>query len=76
MQENESNLLGKGENLHFIYNGLNLDLSAKKSNCILRFYKFTPIGVELAHLIGDDPDATYFTYLKQQLSHHFTLAKE
>ena len=73
IQESETNLLNKNEQLKFNYNGLSFSMSAKKANCILRFYKFTPIGVELAHLIGDKPDTTYHEYLSQQLSHHFTI---
>ncbi len=74
IQESETNLLPRNEQLYFNYNGLSFLMTAKKANCILRFYKFTPIGVELAHLIGDKPDSSYHDVLKQQLSHHFSVS--
>jgi len=72
IQESES-LLNKGDPLHFTYNGLSLNLTTKKTDTIIRFYKFTPIGVELAHLINDKPDSAFFTVLKQQLSSSFSV---
>jgi len=74
IQESETNLLSKNEQLNFNYNGLSFLMTTKKANCILRFYKFTPIGVELAHLIGDKPDTSYHGVLKQQLNHHFSIS--
>jgi uncharacterized repeat protein (TIGR03899 family) len=74
IQENETNLLDKNERLNFNYNGLSFSMKAKKTNCILRFYKFTPIGMELAHLISDKPIASYHEALKQQLNHHFAIS--
>ncbi len=74
IQESETNLLSKNEQLNFNYNGLSFMMSTKKPNCVLRFYKFTPIGVELAHLIGDKPDSSYHGVLKKQLSHHFSVS--
>ena len=72
-QESETNNLNKGECLNFNYNGLSFAMTTKKANCVLRFYKFTAIGVELAHLIGDKPDTAINEYLKQQLSSHFSI---
>jgi len=73
MQESES-LLHKGDTLHFSYNGLPFNLHANKSNTIIKFYKLTPIGVELAHLINDNPDEAYFAHVKQQVSTLFTVS--
>lgn len=70
-QESETNILDKSSTLNFIYNGLGLVIKAKKSNCILKFYKFTTIGVELSHLIKDKPNEEFKENLQQQLSHHF-----
>lgn len=74
IQESETNILSKNELLNFTYNGLSFALKPNKANCILRFYKFTSIGVELSQLINDKPDATYNTFLKQQLSSHFSIS--
>jgi len=73
IQESETNILSKSELLNFTYNGQSFAMKPNKNNCILRFYKFTPIGVELSQLINDKPDATFNTFLKQQLSHHFSI---
>jgi uncharacterized repeat protein (TIGR03899 family) len=74
IQESETNLIEKNELLKLNYNGISFSIAAKKANCILRFYKFTPIGMELAHLIGDKPMTSYHEALKQQLSYHFTMS--
>lgn len=70
-QESESSIMESGESLSFIYNGSPFKLSSKMNNIALQFYKFTPIGTELANLIADKPNDDFFTILKQQLSHHF-----
>lgn len=72
LQEAESHPFAKGEELTLKYNGLPLTLKAKKANSVLQFYKFTPIGAELAQLIKDKPDDEFFALLKNQLSYHFT----
>lgn len=72
-QESESSMMASGDTLNFNYNGLPLKLTSKKPNVALQFYKFTPIGSELAHLISDKPNDEFFTMLKQQLSHHFDM---
>ncbi|MBL4822509.1 MAG: TIGR03899 family protein [Colwellia sp.] len=72
-QESESSIMASGDTLNFNYNGLPLKLNGKKPNTALQFYKFTPIGTELAHLISDKPNDDFFTMLKQQLSHHFEI---
>lgn len=73
IQETESSPLVKNEELHFNYNGSPLNLSAKKANCILSFYKLSPVGTELANLISDNVDEKYFQALKKQLSYHFNI---
>jgi uncharacterized repeat protein (TIGR03899 family) len=72
-QESESIMMAIGEAHHFYYNGMPLSLNSKKPSIALQFYKFTPIGTELAHLISDKPNDDFFTTLKQQLSHHFDI---
>ncbi|WDD98318.1 TIGR03899 family protein [Thalassomonas actiniarum] len=73
IQETESSSLAKGEQLHFLYNGSPLDLVAKGANTVIRFYKFTPVGSELASLIGDNAETNYLNELKLKLGHHFQL---
>tara|TARA_R110000744_G_C19362646_1_gene561570 strand:- start:969 stop:1868 length:900 start_codon:yes stop_codon:yes gene_type:complete len=72
-QETESHPLTKGEKLQFNYNGKQLSFIAKKADCILTFYKFTPIGTELAHLIADNQDESYLSAVKTQLSENFVI---
>ena len=72
-QESESSMMSNGETLNFYYNGSPLKLSCKKPNIAIQFYKFTPIGTELANLISDKPNDDFFTALKQQLKHHFEI---
>jgi len=71
LQESESNLMNKGEVLQFTYNGLPLKLTAKKADISIQFYKFTPIGAELAQLINDKGNDTFFEHLQTTLSHYF-----
>ncbi len=73
-QESESSMMASGETLNFYYNGLPLKLSSKRANIAIQFYKFTPIGTELANLITDKPNDDFFVTLKQQLKHHFEVA--
>lgn len=73
-QESESSMMENGETLNFYYNGSPLKLSCKKPNIAIQFYKFTPIGTELANLISDKPNDDFFAILKQQLKHHFNLS--
>lgn len=70
-QESELDMVANGNAVAFNYNGLPLKLNSNKPRIVLQFYKFTPIGAELAHLISDKPNDEFFTMLKQQLSHHF-----
>jgi len=73
-QESESNVMENGEKLNFSFNGSPLKLSCKKANIAIQFYKFTPIGTELANLISDKPNNDFFVALKEQLKHHFDIA--
>ena len=72
-QETESHTLAKGEKIQFNYNGKPLSFMANKADCILTFYKFTPIGTELAHLVTNNLDNDYLTALKTQLTENFTV---
>ncbi len=71
LQESESSMMGKGEHLNFNYNGLALKLTTEKANVSIQFYKFTPLGAELAHLISDKSNHEFFEHLKSTLSHFF-----
>ena len=75
IQESESNVMMKSEKLHFIFNGKPLKISALQNKVSLRFYKFTPLGAELANLITDKANDEFFTYLKDQLSEHFEISE-
>ncbi|KXJ56185.1 MAG: hypothetical protein AXW17_13775 [Colwellia sp. Phe_37] len=72
-QEAESHALAKGEKIQFNYNGKPLSFTAKKNDAILTFYKFTPIGTELAHLVSDNIDDNYLTTMKTQLAENFII---
>lgn len=73
LQESESSLINKGEVLQFSYNGSPLKLTAKKASICLQFYKFTPLGAELAHLISDKSNDEFFEHLKKMLNHYFVI---
>jgi uncharacterized repeat protein (TIGR03899 family) len=73
IQESETSALNQHDTIVFTYNGAPLKISAKKANVVLQFYKLTPLGAELAHLISDKPNEEFFTYLKKQLSQHFII---
>ncbi len=73
IQESELNLATSPEKLTMNYNGIAIHLTAKKNNTNIQFYKFTPIGTELARLITDKPNPDFLAYLKKQLSLHFNL---
>jgi len=72
-QESELNVMTVGEKINFNFNGLPFKLTCKKPNISVQFYKFTPIGAELANLISDKANDDFFTMLKQQLRHHFEI---
>lgn len=71
-QETETRPYKKGETLRFTYNGKPLNLVANVDNVVLQYYKFTPIGAELANLISDKPDEEFLTHLTTQLSPCFS----
>ncbi|MCO4800186.1 MAG: TIGR03899 family protein [Colwelliaceae bacterium] len=73
IQETETTPTVSGDKISFSYNGLNLTLTASKNNCLLSFYKFTPIGTELAQLISDNPDKAYLNLLKQEVDGIFEI---
>ncbi|WP_170309592.1 TIGR03899 family protein [Litorilituus lipolyticus] len=68
LQESELSFANKTEALNLNYNGINLKFSALKTNTSIQFYKFTPLGCELAQLISDKPNEDFLEVLKQQLS--------
>lgn len=72
-QETESHSLGKGEKIQFNYNGKQVVFVANKPDCVLTFYKFTPIGTELAHLVNDNLNSNYLKALQAELSENFTV---
>lgn len=76
IQESEFNLAANNEHINLSYNGLPLELVSKKANVTLQFYKFTAIGVELAHLISDKVNDDFFGHLKLQLNHHFKVVSK
>lgn len=75
-QESESSTMAKGGTLTFYYNNAPLKLTCKNNNIALQFYKFTPIGTELANLISEKSNDDFFAALKQQLNHHFDITGE
>ena len=74
IQEAESNSVEKGEKITFNYNGESLVLTAKNKGCGLKFYKFTPVGSELALLISDTPNKEFIALLKASLQSHFSVS--
>lgn len=72
-QETESHPLKKGDRIHFTYSAKPLTFIAKKKNCSLTFYKFTPIGAELASLIKDNADFDFLAAIQEQLTENFTI---
>jgi len=75
IQETESSSMEKNESFHFNFGGAPLTLTANKSSCVLKFYKFTPIGSELAQLISDNGDHDYLLHLKNTLSVNFLIVE-
>lgn len=73
VQEAESTILTKNEVLNFNYNGQPLSFTTKKSNCVLSFYKFTPVGAEIINLISDKPDTRVLTALQESLASQFRI---
>ncbi|GAA5132646.1 TIGR03899 family protein [Thalassotalea piscium] len=73
IQETESSPIALGESIHFYCNNSPMILSPIKHNCLLSFYKFTPIGAELANLISDSVDESYLELVKDTLSSHFVI---
>jgi len=73
LQEAETGLIEKEQSLNFMASGQSIKLTAKKTNCVLSFYKFTPIGTELLSLINDKSDNSFIDSLRKELSHHFAL---
>lgn len=75
IQETETIPLMKGDAVPLIYNGVSLHLTPIKKNSLLMFYKFTPIGAELAKLIGDKPDNSFINHLKKDIGTLFHITQ-
>ena len=73
IQETETTPFAAGAGLQLNFHGTNLHLTAKKNKSVLYFYKFTPIGAELAQLITDNPDQSYLTAIKTKLAPLFII---
>jgi len=69
-QESELAPMSKGDELALKHNGTPTVFTAKKNNISLQFYKFTPVGAELALLIADKPDESTRKSLLCALSYH------
>jgi uncharacterized repeat protein (TIGR03899 family) len=76
IQETESTPYNKGEKLHFSANGQSLNFIAQKKDTVLNFYKFTPIGTELAQLISDNSAPQYLQAMKTQLKAFFSITEK
>lgn len=72
IQETETTPISLGESIHFYSNNAPLILTSNKNSCLVSFYKFTPIGAELANLINDSVDESYIQLVKETLSSHFS----
>lgn len=73
IQESELSLSNTQDKLTLNYNGLPVKLMARKANTNIQFYKFTPIGSELAQLITDKPNEDFFNSLNEVLGKHFNV---
>lgn len=73
IQETESNILQKSEEVTFNYNEKLMTFSPKSNNCILSFYKFTPIGTELARLIVDKANTDYLQEINNTVGSLFNI---
>ncbi len=71
-QEAELAPMDKGEEITFKHCGVPMVLKAKKKEVVLRFYKFTAVGAELAQLIAEKADEKVLNELKAKFSYHFT----
>lgn len=73
IQEAESTSLNKKEEVTFYYHNHTLNLQPKKNNCILNFYKFTPVGTELARLVSESINDGYLQELKDSIGTYFNI---
>ncbi|GHF00993.1 TIGR03899 family protein [Thalassotalea profundi] len=73
IQETETTPIAIGDSIHFYSNNTPLILTSHKKSCLVSFYKFTPIGAELASLISDSVDPSYIQQVKEALSVHFSI---
>lgn len=71
IQEAESSIQQQGDTIAFNYNGSPLTLTTAKANCVLNFYKFTPVGAELLNLIPNNKNIEFINDLKGNIREHF-----
>lgn len=71
--ETETKAFKSGEEVQFEIGGTKTTFCAAKGDVILQYYKLSPIGVELAHLVSTKPNEKYLTHLKEKMSRHFTV---
>ncbi|MBW3165433.1 TIGR03899 family protein [Ferrimonas balearica] len=71
--ELETGLLTQGEPLRLRLLNQTLLLRPRHNRLRLRYYRFTPLGLELARLVLDQGDADYIAALSKMLSRDFEL---
>lgn len=74
--ELETNAISPTEKLKFSYHQLAYDLYPIRKGCSLTYYRLSPIGQELAHLIGSQPNDTYQEELYEVLLKYFTISSK
>lgn len=71
-QETETASFAKQQELALIFQGQSVVFKSKKNNTVIKYYKFSEAGCELARLIAEKPDNAAKQSLTAQLSHHFS----
>ncbi|MBY5993636.1 TIGR03899 family protein [Ferrimonas balearica] len=72
--ELETGLLSAGEPLRMRFQGPTLLLRPRHSRLRLRYYRFTPLGLELARLVQDQTDQDYIAALSKLMLRDFDAA--
>lgn len=71
-QETETAPFEKGQELGLIFQGKPIVLRSVKNNAVLKYYKLSPAGCELARLIAEKPDEDTRQSIVSNILHHFT----
>ncbi|QOL25981.1 TIGR03899 family protein [Thalassotalea sp. LPB0316] len=71
-QETETTTFDKHQELALIFQGQPLILQSVKKQTVLKYYKYSEVGCELARLITDKPDESIKQSLTHYIGHHFT----